>query len=93
MEVINENELHQFCKRHSGARKPLGNWLTIVKQATWHSFPEVKGTLGAADYVKDMVIFNIGGNNFRLIAAIDYTGQKVYVLNVMTHAEYNKWEA
>lgn len=93
MEIINETELHSFAKKHSRARRPLASWIDIAKAAAWKSFAEVRETFRSADYVKEQVIFDIGGNNYRLISSIDYTAQRVYVLEVMTHAEYDRWKA
>jgi mRNA interferase HigB len=93
MEIINESELHSFAKKHSNARKPLANWIDVTKAAVWKSFPEVRETFRSADYIKDQVVFDIGGNNYRLISSIDYLIQRVYVLEMMTHAEYDRWNA
>ncbi|MBI5175422.1 MAG: type II toxin-antitoxin system HigB family toxin [Candidatus Melainabacteria bacterium] len=93
MEIINENELHSFAKNHSNARRPLANWIDVTKAAAWKSFAEIRETFRSADYVKEQVVFNIGGNNYRLICSVDYSLQRVYVLEVMTHAEYDRWEA
>ncbi len=82
MEVINETEVHSFAQKHSSARKPLGNWIDVTKTADWKSFPDVRETFRSADYVKEQVVFDIGGNNYRLISSIDYETQHVYVLEV-----------
>ena len=92
MEIINESELHKFAKNHSNSRKPIGNWLDITRVADWNSFLDVRRTFNSADYTNEMVIFNIGGNNWRLITSIDFEKQQVFVLEVMTHAEYNGWK-
>lgn len=93
MEIINESELHSFAKKHSNARKPLANWIDVTTAAAWKSFAEVRETFRSADYVKEQVVFDIGGNNYRLISAIDYPAQRVYVLEMMTHSEYDRWKA
>ncbi|MES6424454.1 type II toxin-antitoxin system HigB family toxin [Cutibacterium acnes] len=93
MEIINETELHSFAKKHSNARRPLANWIDVTKAAAWKSFAEVRETYRSADYVKEQVVFDIGGNNYRLISSIDYSLQRIYVLEVMTHAEYDRWKA
>ena len=93
MEIINESELHSFAKKHSNARRPLANSIDATKAAAWKSFAEVRETYRSADYVKEQVVFDVGGNNYRLISSIDYSLQRVYVLEVMTHAEYDRWKA
>jgi mRNA interferase HigB len=93
VEIINESDLHSFAKKHSNARKPLASWTDVTKAAAWKSFAQVRETFRSADYVKEQVVFDIGGNNYRLISSIDYATQRVYVLEVMTHAEYDRWQA
>lgn len=93
MEVINENELHIFAKRHSNSRKPLANWLQATRKASWKTFSDHRETFRSADYGKDLIVFDIGGNNYRLIGSVDYLAQRIYVLEVMTHAEYDRWKA
>ncbi len=93
MEIINESELNDFANRHSNARKPLTNWIAVTKAAGWKTFAEVRQTFRSADYVKDQVVFDIGGNNYRLVSFIDYVVQRVFVLEIMTHSEYDRWKA
>lgn len=92
MKIINTDELHRFAKRHPAARSPLDYWLDITTKATWKNFFEIRNTFRSADRVKDVIIFDIGGNKFRLIASIDYNEQKVYILEIMMHAEYDRWK-
>lgn len=93
MEIINESELHTFARRHSNARKPISGWIEVTNLAVWHSFGDVRESFRSADYVNKRVIFNIGGNNFRVITKINYRTQRVFILEVMTHAEYDRWKA
>jgi mRNA interferase HigB len=71
----------------------------VVKVASWQCFDDVRKTFRGADQIRvksgrKMVVFNIGGNDYRLIAAIHYDRQKLFALRFMTHAEYddNKWK-
>lgn len=93
MKLVNEVELHFFARRHPLSRKPLNKWIKFVKLATWTSFSEVRLLFGTADYVKGQVVFNIGANNYRVITSIDYSAQIVFVLEVLTHAQYDRWKA
>ena len=93
VEIVNESELHYFAKVHPRARRPLANWIEVTKSAVWKTFAEVRETFRSADYVKDQVVFDIGGNNYRVITSIDYAVQRVYILEVMTHAGYDRWKA
>ena len=99
MRVISKARLKQFWETpgHQDAEGPLRAWYTHVsnKSVTWHSWGDVKGDFASASLVGNCVVFNIGGNKYRLVARIIYASQKVFVLKVMTHAQYDedRWKA
>ena len=88
--VISAKKLRVFWTDHPDAEPPLRSWLRVVEQADWQNFAEVRATFAHADTVGRCVVFNIGGNKYRLIAAIHYNRSKVFVRHVLTHAEYDK---
>lgn len=94
MRVISKARLKQFwaAPGHAAAEGPLRAWYTHVnsKTVSWHSWSDVKADFATASLVGNCVVFNIGGNKFRLITRILYRSQKVFVLKVMTHREYDK---
>jgi mRNA interferase HigB len=98
MRVISKARLKDFwgVPGHRGAEGPLRAWYTHVNSRTvsWQAFADVKASFAAASIVGDCVVFNIGGNKYRLISRIRYISQKVFVLKVMTHREYDndKWK-
>jgi mRNA interferase HigB len=93
MHIISRKPLREFSAKHPAAKGPLDSWYATVKRAGWTSFADVKAVYGSADVVKDnRVIFDIGGNKFRLVVKIAYRMQKVFVLFVGTHGEYDKIE-
>jgi mRNA interferase HigB len=65
-----------------------------MRKETLVDFVSLKAKFGSADYVDGLVVFNIGGNKYRLIADVRYDQHKVYILHVLTHAEYsrNNWK-
>jgi mRNA interferase HigB len=75
---------------HPDSQVPLTRWYKVVRLAEWQNFAEVKQQFGSVDAYHRCVIFNLGGNKFRLIAAIHYNTQIVYVRNVLTHADYDR---
>ena len=98
--IIKPSTVRGFERRHSGAAAALEHWLEVVKAAHWRTLHDVRRSFRSADEVgvrsgRTVVVFNIGGNRYRLIAAIHYNRQKVFVLRFMTHAEYDKerWKA
>ena len=99
MRVISKSRLKQFWEspgRHD-AMGPLLAWHQRVssKSVNWQNWSDVKRDYATASAVGNCVVFNIGGNKFRLITRILYPSHKVFVLRVMTHAEYDnaKWKA
>jgi len=98
MRVISKSRLLQFWElpRGKDAEGPLRAWYAHVssKSVSWLAWADVKADFGAASIVGNCVVFNIGGNKFRLITRILYPSQKVFILKVMTHQEYdaNKWQ-
>lgn len=94
MEIFGKEILTDFASQHSHAEAPLKRWLSFTQEAQWTNFSELKESFRSADYYRGAVIFDIGGNKFRLIADIAYEKQKVYIYKVLTHQEYdeNKWK-
>lgn len=94
MHVITRKRLREFADRHRDAEEPLATWHVIVSRTDFGSFAELKRTFRQVDKVGKFTVFDIGGNKFRLIAAIHYNRKKVYIRHVLTHAEYdrNKWK-
>lgn len=70
------------------------HWYRATKRAAWRNLAETRRDFPHADAAGVFTVFNIGGNNFRLIAAIKYRWQVVYIRNILTHTEYakDKWK-
>src|SRR5436309_3077002 len=98
MRVISKARLKQFWQTpgHEDAGGPLRAWYTHVnsRAVAWHAWADVKAAFSTASIVGSCVVFNIGGNKYRLVTRILYPSQKVFVLRMMTHAEYDeeKWK-
>ena len=90
MHVISQKTLRAFWTKHPQAKNPLQAWFTRTKKAEWDSFEDVKADFGSADQVGRLTVFDIGGNKYRLIAHIHFNRGKVYVRQVLTHADYDK---
>lgn len=90
LRVISKKKLRDFYDLNPQAKIPLVEWYMIMRQLTVHSFQELKNYFNTADYTNGYTIFDIGGNNYRLITAIHYNRQICYIRNVWTHAEYSK---
>ena len=70
------------------------HWFHVTKRAQWKNMAEVHRDFPHADLVAPFTVFNVGGNKFRLIAAIAYRWQIVYIRHILTHREYSqeKWK-
>jgi mRNA interferase HigB len=91
MRVISLKKLRVYWEEAApDAESPLRTWYQTVKAAGWTCFADVRRTYAAADLVGNKVVFNIGGNKYRLIAVIDYEGHKVFVCHVLDHKAYDK---
>jgi len=91
MRVISRRALREFREIHPQAKDPLSAWFRVMERSKFADFNAVKGTFGAADYVAPYTIFNVGGNKFRIITAIHYNRERIYVRYVFTHPEYDRW--
>lgn len=92
MKVHDTKRIHDFIKAHADAKANLEVWLAEAHDAQWQSPKDVKDRYPSASILSDnRVIFNIGGNKYRLLVKIAYNTQIVLVKQIGTHAEYNKW--
>jgi len=92
MWIISKKRLKEFWEQpgREDARGPLEDWHTVVGAAEWQNFGDLRRTYGSADVVGDCVVFNIAGNKYRLVVRLRYRSHKVFILKVMTHAEYDR---
>ncbi len=90
MHVITRRRLLKFVAGHPDAEAALDTWYRVARRATWQNLAEVKATYSHADYIVPYTVFNIRGNNYRLIAEIFYDDQTLLVRHVLTHEEYDE---
>lgn len=87
MHIISRRALQQFWIQHPDSQPSLSRWYRITEQNDFTSFNELCLTFPSADKVGNLVVFNISGNKYRLIASIHFNRNKVYIRHVLTHAE------
>jgi mRNA interferase HigB len=90
MHVISRKKLKEAAGRHEELTGPLDAWFRIAKKASWRSLADVRRTFSSADAVGKWTIFNVKGNQYRLVAEINYMFGRVYIRHVLTHAEYDR---
>lgn len=93
MNVVGRQRIEDFCARFPEAHGRLAAWLVEAEAAQWKAPKDIKERYASASFLADnRVVFNIGGNRFRLVAKIAYRMQTVLIERVGTHAEYDMWE-
>ena len=96
MHVISRKTLREFYGRPScnDAKAPLDAWFYEAKNADWQSPADIKARYRSASFLKDnRVVFNIGGNKYRLVVKINYPTKILFVRFVGTHKEYDRIDA
>lgn len=94
MRIISRKILREFWERHPDVRAGLESWYADVKQAEWKNPEDIKTVYRNASFIADnRVVFNIKGNRYRLIVAVQYAYQIVYIRFVGSHQEYDRINA
>jgi len=89
--VISNKRLKEFAAKHQAADIPLQDWRRIVEATGFATFAGLKKTFNATDRVKTYYVFDIGGNKYRIVTAIHFNTQLLYIRHVFTHKEYDAW--
>jgi mRNA interferase HigB len=94
MHVISFRRLKEFWTKHPQAENALRAWHQVAERARWQNLNEIRATFPTADGVGKCLVFDIGGNKYRLVVVPHFNRGKLYVRKVMTHAEYskNRWK-
>lgn len=91
MRIIAERTIREYFEKNPLSQTALEEWTAKVKKSQWHCFADVKKTFNSADYVGNQhYVFNIKGNDYRLVAVIKFTVQFVLIRFIGTHKEYDK---
>jgi mRNA interferase HigB len=95
MRIIAEGTIRQWAGDHPRAAASLRQWVKVVRPVRWRSFAELRRTFLSADMViaksgRKVAVFNVGGNEFRLICAVHFNPEMVFALRFLSHAEYSK---
>jgi mRNA interferase HigB len=90
MQIQGVHLLRDFSKKHSNAKKPLRRWVTIVETSDWKTPADIKTAYASVSFVNTTTVFNIAGNNFRLLSHVLFDKGTVVVYKIVTHAEYDK---
>lgn len=91
MRIIKEKTIYSFAISHADALEPLKEWISTVRKANWNNFAEMKQTFNSADNVGNhRYVFNIKGNDYRIVAIVQFIPKRMFIRFIGTHAEYDK---
>ncbi|HMR17813.1 MAG TPA: type II toxin-antitoxin system HigB family toxin [Sphingobacterium sp.] len=91
MRIVSKKILVEFYLKHPTAKTPLEDWYRKTQKSEWTKFADIKNSFNSVDNVGNKrVVFNIKGNDFRLVVLVLYTLKTVYIRFVGTHEEYDK---
>ncbi|MCE2690749.1 MAG: type II toxin-antitoxin system HigB family toxin [Rubrivivax sp.] len=90
MKIISNSALRAFAAQHPQAQGPLQGWRRVIEKNRFDTWAALKAAFNTVDKVGDLVVFNVGGNKYRLIAHIRFEKQIVYIKAVLTHTEYDR---
>jgi mRNA interferase HigB len=95
MDLVNLSAIDRFVRKHRDAAKWLANWIDVAQAAAWKNLQDVRKQFPSADGVQlksrvIVTVFNVKGNEYRLLTIIDYPAQRVVICDVLTHEEYSR---
>ena len=91
MRIIARSTLVAYYTKNPQSKVALEDWYDKTKEANWQCFADIKRTFNSVDSVGNKrYVFNIKGNDFRLIVLIKFTVSHVFIRFVGTHAEYDR---
>jgi mRNA interferase HigB len=94
MRVIAIRTLREFWQRHADAEEPLRAWYSDARRATWQAPADIKSLHAQASVIAgNRIVFNIKGNDYRLVIHINYPAGVVYIRFIGTHAQYDRIDA
>lgn len=91
MRIISERSIRLYYEKNPQSKTALEEWVMIVKRSEWKCFADIRRTFNSVDYVGNQhYVFNIKGNDYRLVVVIKYVPQFVLIRFIGTHSEYDK---
>ncbi len=94
MEITQRYKLREFVNKHPEVLKSLNNWIERIENAEWKNHNELKADFPSADYItRNRYVFNIKGNNYRIVVVLIFFAGDLNIRFAGTHAEYDKIDA
>lgn len=91
MRIVTLKTIVEFSEKHPDVRVALQDWYYTTKNSDWNNITDIRSAFNTVDYVgNNRYVFNIRGNNYRLVTIIIFASKKVYIRFIGTHQEYDK---
>jgi len=90
MRIISKKRLKDFYEKRKDAKGPLLAWFRVININRYGNFSDLRNTFPNADLVGKCIVFNIGGNKYRLITVIHFNREIVFIRNILAHNAYSK---
>lgn len=91
MKIISLKIIHEYCKKQNSAKQSLLAWYYEAYAASWKTPQDIKNRYPSASFLeRNRVIFNIKGNQYRMVTEVAYNSGYIYIVWIGTHAEYNR---
>ena len=88
MRIISERAVKNYYQQNPESETALRYWIRAIRIADWHSFIDLKNTFNHADIYKKCIIFDVGGNKWRVIGKVEYQKHLVFIKRILTHDDY-----
>ena len=93
MTIAGRQLIEKFIRKHANSKASLSAWLDEAEEAEWKTPQDIKDRYRSSDFLSgNRVIFDIGGNNYRLMVLVRYRNGMLLIQKIGTHAEYSKWK-
>ncbi|WP_373516384.1 type II toxin-antitoxin system HigB family toxin [Pricia sp.] len=91
MRIVTYKRIKEFTEKHAASENVLNFWYHTVTAKQWNDFNDIRQTFNSVDYVgNNRYVFNIKGNDYRLVAIISFNAKKVYIRFIGTHSDYDR---
>jgi mRNA interferase HigB len=89
---VSEKRIREFTDREPRSAGAKRHWANAIESESWRNPGDLKRAFASASFVGELTIFNVGGNNYRIVAFVHYARQIVYIKRIGAHKEYDRWE-
>ena len=91
MRLLSKKKVREYGEANAQAKEELAIWFAKMELGNWHTLNELKEDILSVDYIgNDRYVFNVKGNHYRVIVMMFFPTQRIYIREILTHAEYSK---